>query len=97
MVACNRESANIYSFPFFSAMSHPVEVNNISEDINIDELSGRSKSSSINSSRESSTHSDISFVPYVDRIETQSKGPSWVNQTKTDVTIDAFWIQHGLG
>ena len=85
MVASNRESANTYYFLFFSVMLYPVEVNNISKDINMDKLRGKSKSSSTNFSRESLTHSDILSVPYMDRIEVQSKNLSWANQIETKI------------
>ena len=85
MVVSNRESANTYSFLFFSAMLYSVEVNNISKDINMDKLRGKSKSSSTNSSRESLTHSDISSVPYIDRIEVRIKNLSWENQIETEI------------
>jgi len=85
MVASNRESANTYSFLFFSVMLYLVEVNNISKYINMDKLRGKSKSSSTNSSRESLTYSDISSVPYMDRIEVQSKNLFWANQIETEI------------
>jgi len=44
----------------------------VSKDVNMDELRGKSKPSSQNSSRESSVHSDLSSVPYVDRMEAQN-------------------------
>ena len=79
MVAPNREIVNNNSFSFKSAMSHSKESNNTSEDINMDKPRGRSISSSPNLSRKSSTHSVLSSIPYVDRMEAQSNDPSWAN------------------
>ena len=50
----------------------------------MDELRGRSKPSSQNSSRESPVHSDLSSVPYVDRMEAQNNDPSWANQMEME-------------
>ena len=84
MVAPNREIANInYSF-YNSAMSHSIEVCAISEDVNVDVPRGRSISSSPNSSRELLAHSDLSSVPYVDRMEARNDYPSWANQTEQE-------------
>jgi len=63
---------NINLSSYNSTMSHSVEVNTISKDINIDELRGRFKSFNLNSSRESLVHLDISFISYMNRIEVQS-------------------------
>ena len=72
MVMPNREIANINLSSYNSAMSNSMEVNAISEDINMDEPRGRSLLSSPNTSREMSAHSDLSSIPYVDRIEAQN-------------------------
>jgi len=82
MVVPNREFANIKSSFHTSAMHHSLEVNAISEDVNMDEPRGRSKSSTRNPSRESSVISNLSSVPYVNRMKAQSDEPSWANQTE---------------
>jgi len=43
MTVSNKDITNTNSFSFYLAMSYSIEVNNISEDINIDELRGKSK------------------------------------------------------
>jgi len=69
MVVPNREIVNKYIFSSQSAISTSIKGNTTLEDINMDELRERSKSLSLNASRESSAHSNLSFVPYMDRIE----------------------------
>jgi len=54
-----------------------MEVNAISEDINMDEPRGRSLSSSPNEHR-------LIQIPYVDRMEAQNNDPSWFNQTEQE-------------
>lgn len=76
MVVPSREIANINLSYYNSAMSNLMEVNPISEDINVDEPRGRSLSLSPNVSRGMSTHSDILSIPYVNRIEAQNNNPS---------------------
>ena len=49
-----------------------MKVNAISKDINMDELRGIFLLLSPNISRETSTHSDILFISYIDRMETQN-------------------------
>ena len=75
MVAPNRKIANINSSFHNSAMSHLIEVCAISEDVNMDVPRGRSILSSPNSSRELLAHSDLSSVPYVDRMEHKMMTP----------------------
>ena len=53
-------------------MSHSLEVNIIFENINMDKLGGRLRSSSQNSLRESLVQSNLSSVLYMDRIEAQN-------------------------
>jgi len=72
MVAPNREIMNINFSSYNSAISHLVEVNTISKDININKLRGKFKLSNLNSFRESLVHLDISSISYMDRIEAQS-------------------------
>jgi len=84
MVMPNREIANINLSSYNSAMSNSMEVNAISEDINMDEPRGRSLLSSPNTSKGMSAHSDLSSIPYVDRIEAQNNDSSWFNQTEQE-------------
>jgi len=63
-------------------MSNPVEVNCILENINMDELRGRSMTSSRNISRALLAHLDISLIPYIENMEIQSNDYFWFNQTK---------------
>jgi len=74
MVVPSREM-NINLSHYNSAMSNLMEVNPISEDINMDKPRSRSLSSSPNVSRGMSTHSDILSIPYVNRIEAQNNDP----------------------
>jgi len=53
-------------------------------DIDIDILRERSASSSINSLRESSMHSNASFVTYHKRMEIQSNNPLWSEQVENE-------------
>ena len=84
MVAPNREIANTYISFNYSAMSNSVEVNAISEDVNMDEPRDRPLLLSPNISRGTSTHSDTLSIPYIDRMEAQSNDSSWFNQTKQE-------------
>jgi len=76
MVVPNREIVDINSFTYNSAMSNSMEPNAISKNVNMDLLRGRSNLSSSNLSRESLAYSNLSSVPYVDRIEAQNNNPS---------------------
>jgi len=84
MVMPNREIANINLYSYNSAMSNSMEVNAISEDTNMGEPRGRSLLSSPNTSRGMLAHSDLSSIPYVDRMEAQNNDPSWFNQTEQE-------------
>jgi len=53
-----------------------MKVNNIPGDINMDKPRGGSAVLSKYNSRKSSTHSDVSSIPYIDRMEAQSVNPS---------------------
>jgi len=68
-----RDIANTNSFPFHSAISNPIEINNISEDININVPRSRSTISSPNSSKESSIYSDLSSQLYANRMEVENE------------------------
>lgn len=73
MSAPIRDIVNINEFIFNSAMSNLIEINNISENVNMDIPRGRSIMLSWNSSRKSSTHSDLLSQFYADRIEVENK------------------------
>ena len=48
----------------------------------MDELRGRSMTSSRNMSRALLAHLDISLIPYIEKMEIQSNNYFWFNQTK---------------
>ena len=50
-------------------MSTLIKGNTTLEDVNMDELRGRFKSLSLNALRELLAHSNLSSIPYMDRIE----------------------------
>ena len=54
-------------------MSNLIEINNISENVNIDVPRGRSTTLSPNSSRESFIYSDLLSQLYTDRIEVENE------------------------
>ena len=83
MGASIREIVNTNNFPFHSAMSNPIEINNISEDVNMDVPRSRSTALSPNSSRESSTHSDLSSQLYADRMEAENEKLPWDEQVES--------------
>ena len=72
----NKEVVNINFFTNNFTIFHSIDSNIVSEDINIDVSKDKSNLSSPNLSRESLTHSDLSSVSYVDRMETQNNDPS---------------------
>jgi len=53
-----------------------MKVNAISKDININILRERSNLLSLNLSWESLTYSNLSFIPYIDRMKAQNNNPS---------------------
>jgi len=57
---------------------------NMDMDMDTDILRERSVSSSNNSSRDSSTHSNASLVPYHKRMEIQSNNPLWSEQVEIE-------------
>ena len=84
MVVLNREIANINSFHKFSAISNPVKAKKFSENVNMDELRGRSVISSCILSRVMLAYLDILSIPYIKRIEVQSNDSFWFGQTKQE-------------
>ena len=74
-------------------MSTLIKGNTTLEYINMDELRGRFKSLSLNALRESLAHSNLSSVPYMDRIEAQSKDPIWTNQTEQEL-LQLSYVSH---
>lgn len=65
-------------------MSNLVEVNNFSEDINIDKLKGRSMILSHISLRVTLAYLDILYISYVNRMKAQNNNLSWFNQTEQE-------------
>ena len=82
MGVSTRDIVNINKFLFNSAMSNPIEINNISENVNIDIPRDRFIMLSWNSSKESFTHSDLSSQLYANRIEVENKKLSWEEQVE---------------
>ena len=78
-----RDIVNTNQFLFFLPMSNPIEINNISEDINMDVLRERFSTPSPNSSGDSSIHSDASFQIYADKIEVENMKLDWAEQVKS--------------
>ena len=93
MVVFNREIVNKYIFSSQSVMSTSKKGNTTSEDINMVELKERSKSSSLNISRELSAHSNLSSELYMNRLEVQSKDSMWANQTEQEL-FQLFYSSH---
>jgi len=62
----------------------------------MDELRGRSKLLSPNTSRELLAHSDLSSVLYMNRMGAQSEDPTWANQTKQEL-FQLFYASHKEG
>jgi len=87
MVVPIRELANTL-FPsttkHLSSTSMAQNPSNMDMDMDTDILRGRSVSSSNNSSRESSMHSNASLVPYHKKMEIQSNNPLWSEQMKIE-------------
>ena len=78
-----RDIANTNHFPFFLPMSNPIEINNISKDINIDALRGRSTVLSPNSSRKLSIHSNVLSQVYTNRMKAENKKFNWAEQIES--------------
>ena len=55
-------------------------------DIEIDTPRSQSTSSSTNSSRETSVHSDVFFIIYVDHIQALADNPTWAEQVELNKT-----------
>jgi len=72
MAVSNREIMNINLSFNLSAIFNSVKTNIFSENVNMDEPRGRFLLLSPNISRATSTYSDTSLIPYVDRIEAQN-------------------------
>jgi len=70
LIASKRIVVNIiYVSNKMSTKAISTTLNNISKDINMNVLRGRLNMSSCNTSREASANSNVSFIPYVDRME----------------------------
>ena len=85
MVASIRELVNILfpsiisDFLFISSIKNSSNI-----DMKIDTPRGRSVSSSVNSSRELSTHLSVSSISYHKRMEIQSNSLPWSKQVEID-------------
>jgi len=62
-------------------MSNQVEIKNISKDINMDKLRGRSSIQSKAISRVMLAFSTTFLQPYVNRMEAQNNNPDWAQET----------------
>ena len=82
MVVPKRDLANTkFSFNIYT-FSNPMVQNNSNIDIDIDTPRDRSTTSNANSSKVSSTYSNISSIFCVERVEAQMNNPSWVEQVE---------------
>jgi len=80
IVAPNRELADTL-FPFdISILSNPMTNNNMNMNIDMNNPRGRTVNASANSSRKSSTHSSVSSISYIERMEAQNNNPSQADQ-----------------
>ena len=84
MVAPNREIANSNIFSSTLAMSNPVELKVVSENIQMSVPRGRFIISNT-SSRASSMLSKASSIEYLACIEAQNTDPNWANRTKKEL------------
>jgi len=84
MVVPSSELANIVyiSSPNLQIPQH--HVTDSTMDINMEDTGGCSLSSSQNSSRESSTHSDALSMNYVEKLQAQVNKPSWAKQVDVE-------------
>ena len=73
IVAPNRELPNTLFPTSSNTLITPIAHYNNSMNIEVDTLRGRSVSSSVNVSRKTLAHSSVSSIPYVERMEAQSK------------------------
>jgi len=83
MVVPNRDLANTL-FPFIIDIPNNLSIPSIiiPIDIEIDILRGRLISNSPNSSRESSTHSNMLSMVYIDRVQALANSPTWADQVE---------------
>ena len=94
MVAPSSELANTLFPVNLNTHITPITLNNNQMDMEVDTLRGRSVSSSANGSRESSAHSSVSSIPYVERMEAQSNDPSWVEQVDELCASQGFLLSY---
>jgi len=101
IVVPNKELANTL-FSFDISISNislfiPMAQNpsNMNMNINTDVTRGRSASSNINNSRESSTHLDTSSVPYHKRMKIQSDNTLWSEQVEIEKR-DSFSLSYTI-
>ena len=72
IIASKRELVNINSLVYISTMFHLIDLNSVSENINIDIIRDRSHHSSADNYRESSAHSDVFSISYKVRMGAQN-------------------------
>ena len=80
MIAPKGELANKIPSTYNSTLSSQIDPNAVSENVNMEVPRGRTNYSSTNTSRELSTHSNVSSVPYNIRMELQNNNPTWADQ-----------------
>jgi len=62
--------------------------------MDIDTLRSRSVNANTNGSRESSTHSSIYFISYIERMEAQNNNSSWTNQVDEYNDLQEFSLSY---
>ena len=87
MVASERYPVNtLFSFSISLQINSQEPSADIPMDIEIDTPRSQSTSSSTNSSRETSVHSDVFFIIYVDHIQALADNPTWAEQVELNKT-----------
>ena len=90
-VVPNRDLVNtLFSFTTNIPNNSRIPSTTVPMDIEIDTLRGRSTSNSPNSSRESSTHSNMLSVAYVNRVQALANSPAQVDQVKDKKSQGSF-------
>jgi len=62
--------------------------------MDIDTLRSRSVNANTNGSRESSTHSSIYFISYIERMEAQNNNSAWTNQVDEYNDLQEFSLSY---
>jgi len=99
MVALTRELVNtLISITTKATILDPMVLNNYNMDMDIDTPRERSVSSSTNSLRAFSVHSNTSSIPYHKRMEIQSNNLPWSEQCynskplELDYEVTLYWV-----